>query len=994
MEKIDGFELIGSQKLTEIDGHVHVLKHNLSGARVLWLENDDENKSFSIAFKTPPTNSTGVFHILEHSVLCGSQKFPVKEPFVNLLKSSMQTFLNAMTFPDKTVYPVASTNEQDLMNLMNVYLDAVFNPLIYEKREIFEQEGWHKEVDDAGNVSFSGVVYNEMQGALSDPDSVLFDALCERLYPESAYSFESGGDPKNIPELSYEQFLETHAKHYVPSNAYVILYGNLDASKFLRVIDKDYLTPAHERFCAKNCCENEQFLFNVAKPVCPEVLVKEMDIDEGMTTEAIAFRLAHAGNLVDNQAVSILMDAVMGSNVAPLKARLLKTGIADDFYSSVIEPVEYPALTIACQGVKCDNALEILERETLAFFKEWSEGALDVALVEASINHTELVMREHNFGTADGVLWGLDALSTWLYDENLAYDALQFEQIFANLRQKLLKGEFEGIIRKYILDKTAGQGEIARAKVVQINKNLCEDEQILLNNEQKLLNNEQNLLKNEQKLSQTQQNSTISVEEKNKICENVARLQAVQSEPDSQENLAKLPYLKIGDISSSIKKHSFDVVENGASTALFHKNLSTAGLAYYSTHFDLNEIPEDDMFWLSLLSFMLGKFDTDDYTAEDINLKCRELLGKCRFGLFVPSNVKDERQRYFYVSTSCMEGKTAEASKLISSILHTTNFDNDERIKQILNMIRLDFQQSLVTSGHTFAKKRAESTLNWQAAMREEYGGIEFYKNVCELCEHADENLTKIKEKFNNFLTKFASAQVVHSTTTDADTFAKWEGGLELKPAKSSGEQLPASSWIPTFGNEAFAVKSDVTFTAVQSSLRLAEGQASKNTEFTGAWAIVSRALSFDYLWNTIRVQGGAYGCGFSMNQYGNGGFYTFRDPKAKQSRETIAQAGEWLKNFSPTEREFEGFVVSSVADFDKPCKPSALMARGDGQFFSGKTEEDREKLRDEVLHTKVDDVRALGQMVTDVAKNSSVCVVGNKQSLEDCGTFDEIIEL
>ena len=962
MNNLHGYELLRSEEVKEIDGRAHILKHEFSGARVLWLENSDDNKSFSIAFKTPPTNSTGVFHILEHSVLCGSAKYPVKEPFVNLLKSSMQTFLNAMTFPDKTVYPVASTNEQDLMNLMNVYLDAVFNPRIYDCEEIFLQEGWHKEVDVSGKVGVSGVVYNEMQGALSDPDSVLFDALCERLYPESAYSFESGGDPKHIPELTYDQFLNTHKKHYTPSNSYVILYGNLNVDRFLKIINEDYLTPVQKRINADNRSNREQISFNVNKPVYSDVLTKYMNIDEGMTTQAIAFKLRKSSNLLENQAMGIIMEAVMSSNASPLKARLLETGIADDFYFSFIEPVETPALTIACQGVKRDDALVVLEETVFSFFKQWAENGVDKALIEASINHEELIMREHNFGTSDGVTYSLDVLSTWLYDENLVIDALKYEQIFAQLREMLLNGDYEQVIRKFILN--AHPNSIARAKVIKsdnVEPERCE-------------------------------NVTVSDEEKKKIRDDVAKLHAVQGEPDSPENVAKLPYLTVSDISPTIKKHKFEVTEQENETILFHKNLQTKGLAYYNTYFDLRHLREQDVFYVSLLTSLLGKFDTDDYTAEEINLKAKELLGKCNFNLAIPSNKRDLRLRYLNVSASCLKDKTKDAANLVGSILNSTKFDNLERLKQNLSMLKINMQQNLVNSGHIFAKRRADSSLNWQAAKREDAGGIEFYKQLCKICDSLDENLENIVKKFNEILTYLASENVCFSTSETEALFDEWKSGLNLKASemRDKEQQMPASAWIPTFSKEAFTTKSDVTFSAVRSNLSIIDG----GSEFSGKWAIVARALSYDYLWNTVRVKGGAYGCGFSVNPFGEAGFYTYRDPKAQDSQNYIANAGSWLSNFAPTKREFEGLVVSSVAEFDKPAKPSALIARGDGQFFAGTTEDDRERIREEVLKTRLDDVKELACEVTKITESSSVCVIGNKQMLESLNDVDDICEL
>ncbi len=957
-----GFRVVRKEEIKEIDGVAWVLKHAVSGADLLYLQNEDENKSFSIAFKTPPKDSTGVFHILEHSVLCGSKKYLVKEPFVNLLKSSMQTFLNAMTFPDKTVYPIASTNEQDLLNLMNVYLDAVFYPRIYGAEEIFLQEGWHKETGDEGNLVYSGVVYNEMQGALSDPDSVLFDALCERLYPDSAYSFESGGDPKVIPDLTYEEFLKTHAKHYVPSNSKICLYGDLDIDKFLSVISNDYLLPVQNEILNNKRAIGDPHKTNLLKPVNDEVLVKEMDIDSSLSTQAIAFRLCDAQDIVTTQAFNLFMDAVMSSNVSPLKAKLLETGVADEFYYSVIEPVEKPALMIACQGINDASALVTLEKVTLDFFRNWPTCENDIKLIEASIDHAELVMKEHNFGTADGVVYALDALSTWLYSDDCVFEALKFEKIFESLRSMLYSRGFEELINLHIL-KANG---IARAKVVVKSESFeGEAEHQLTKDEQEKINSELEIL------------------------------QEKQNEPDSQECLAKLPYLKKAEVKDKMKKHTFEAVQREDETILFHKNLNTSDLVYFNNYFDCRHMSEQDFFYLALLAHLLGKFDTDDFTAEEIDLKSTELFGKCRFGISVPNNLRDVRLRFFTVSASCLQNKIGDAAHLLGSILSSTNFDNDERLAQILQMIRIDMQQSIINSGHTFARKAADSTLTWQGFARNEISGIAFYEELCRVCDNLEEKLPEVKKKCKELLERIAEDHSYHSTSATQEDVGNWLTSLKSGFNKVTGtceceQQMPASSWIPNFCTEAYAVKSDVTFTAVRSNFDC----LNKKREYDGAWAIASRMLTYEHLWNTIRVQGGAYGCGFSVNQFGAGGFYTYRDPKIASSIETIKGAGKWLENFNPTQREFEGFVVSTVSEFDKPAKPSALIARGDAQFFSKTTEEEREKFREQVLSATPEGVRSLGKTISQMAEKSSICVVGDKDSICEWGKAERVTEL
>lgn len=955
-----GFDVVQREELEEIEGSAWVFSHVATGARLLFLQNDDENKSFSISFKTPPKDSTGVFHILEHSVLCGSNRYPVKEPFVNLLKSSMQTFLNAMTFPDKTVYPVASTNEEDLLNLMNVYLDAVFNPRIYSAEEIFQQEGWHKETDENGNLRYSGVVYNEMQGALSDPDSVLFDAICERLYPASAYSFESGGDPKHIPELTYEQFLETHARHYSPKNSYIMLYGNMEIEKFLKTISEDYLLPVQAAIDSGKRQGANPFSIDVRLPVNTHVSEIEMDVSPDCAPQAIAFRLSEATDVETVQAFSILMDALMASNVSPLKARLLSTGVAEDYYATIIEPIETPSLMIACQGVKNPEALQVLEETVLQLLRDWINGGIDKALIEASIDHAELLMREHNFGTADGVIYAMDCLSTWLYDDARPLDALKFETYFKQLRAMLEGDGFESLITKYILE-TDG---VARARIIPSNG------------------------------ENSSQAKPVSPDERVKIDGELAHLHDLQNKPDLPENVAKLPYLQRSDVNEKIKKHKFCAsIEDGFSL-IRHENLRTTGVDYFNAYLDCSSVDESDYPYLSLLTTLLGKFNTADFSAEDIVLNSRKLLGRFIITNSFPVGKDSFNFNFVKVGVSCLPQNTSAAAELIGSILDSSNFEDEEKLLQILMSLKIELQQAIVNAGHQFARRHADSTLTWRNHAIEQISGISYYQFICDLCENLEDNLSQVSQKCQELLKKITSGQVILSTSADDFSLQKFKSDINLKSKKpfEEGQKLPVkvANFSPALTQDAFAVKSDVTFSAVSSNFNLLQNMS----DFNGSWAIASKALSYDYLWNTIRVQGGAYGCGFSASKTGSAGFYTYRDPNVASSLETISKSGFWLKKFVASEREMDGYVVSAVADFDKPCKASALMARAESQFFSGDTEEDRERLRDEALHTTLDDVRSLASTVENILEHSSVCVVGNKDAISKSKKFDEITEL
>ena len=445
-----GFTAVKSEPISEVEGTVHLMHHAASGARLMFIENDDANKAFSITFKTPAADDTGVFHILEHSVLCGSEKFPVKEPFVNLLKTSMQTFLNAMTFPDKTMYPVASTNEQDLVNLMDVYLDAVFHPDIYRRPVIFQQEGWHRELEGEGEgerLVVNGVVYNEMKGALSEPDSVLYDGLSAALFPDTTYRFESGGTPAAIPTLTYEGFLENHRRHYRPDNAYIILYGNLDADRFLGFLDERYLAP----LAAKERGPLDINPLGLQAPVAPAPVVVPMATAPENACAAVGFVIGRAAERERIVAADILMDAIMGANESPLKRALLDAGIADDAIGYVADSVAQPFAVVSLRGAR-PGAAERLRAIVAAEARRLAEGGLDRELVRAALSHAEFVMRERNFGYPDGVVLAMSAMAGWLYSDDDPAAYLRFEDVFASLREKVEEGYFEALLRELFLE--------------------------------------------------------------------------------------------------------------------------------------------------------------------------------------------------------------------------------------------------------------------------------------------------------------------------------------------------------------------------------------------------------------------------------------------------------------------------------------------------------------------------------------------------------------
>lgn len=961
--KSHGFELLRGEELAEISGYAWIMRHSKTGARLIFLDCDDNNKAFSIGFKTPPQDSTGVFHILEHSVLCGSEKYPVKEPFVNLLKGSMQTFLNAMTYPDKTVYPVASTNEKDLENLMRVYLDAVFNPRIYTTPQIFLQEGWHKTANDANEQGFSGVVYNEMKGALSDPDSIFFDAICAQLYPGTCYEFESGGLPSDIPTLTYEKFIDTHARHYSPNNSYISLYGNIDLDRFLRIIDEDFLSPVQAKIDSGERPKGNPNKISQSCQTSTEILDVEMDIKEESAVSGIAFKLCDAKDVVTIHEIDLLMDVLMSKNVSPIKAKLIESGIASDYYSTLIVPVAQPALIVACQGAKNSDSLLELEKIFVSEIEKIVEDGLNHELIEAEINHSEFEMREHNFGTADGVVNCLELLSSWLYDENESLGNLKFESIYAQMRKDLASGEFEKVAKKFILDNK----DIARVRVIP--RSASEDEKVV----------------------------KITAEEAREIQKAEKQLNEFQMMPDMEENVAKLPYLTKDDVGKEIRKLEYESQQEGDFKLIAHRNLDTKGINYYKFYIDCSELAVEDLPYLRVLTKFFGKFDTAEYSAEEFDFECRKSLGKFAAGTYIPWKSGREIPLLTF-SISCLEGNAQKAAELLDSVMHRSIFDNAERAMTILKQSNLALDQALINSGNVFAKKRAAAPLSISNYFSELMSGIEYKKFLSGVSEGGEEAVAAVLERVSNIeKIAFDPKNITFSYSSsdeDARDFLsrmQFEDFASMPDMKRDCVKDFDLSMMPDMKEkEAFAVKSDVTFAAAQNHLSMMPGMDGS----AGVWSVASRILSYDYLWNTVRVQGGAYGCGFNASRDGNCGFYSYRDPNVTSTLERFKNAGAWLKEFSPTEREFDGFIVSTVAGIDRPLKPSAMIELANTEYFNDFSEDDREKTREEVLSCAKTDICELGDAVTEIAKSARICVIGNEETLRASNEFSEVVAL
>lgn len=989
-----GFAVERCETVPELDSDAYVLRHTTSGARLLYLACDDENKAFAIGFKTPPADSTGVFHILEHSVLCGSAKFPVKEPFVDLIKSSMQTFLNAMTYPDKTIYPVATTNEQDLYNLMDVYLDAVFNPAIYTKPTIFEQEGWHYELDlpegavgegdgspaslREGTLRYNGVVFNEMKGALSDPMSVLDDAVNAALYPDTAYAHESGGDPRAIPALTYEQFLDTHARHYNPSNSYITLYGDLDVDRALAFLDERYLSQpsaASRRMDAAVAAGEDPSTLapnplDVQAPVTCEYKRIEMATTPENALVGLGLVLGSALDRKRTIAADILFEALLGSNEAPVKKAILAAGLGGNVVSYTAAESLQPYELIMLQNAQPGIARE-LRRVFQDACRDLCEHGVPRERLEAIISSNEYDLRQRDYGIADGVAIACDALSTWLYDDDAATLALKYGPVYEELRGELDGSYFEDLLRELVLQND----HMALVELVPVDA--AEGSE------------------GAEAAELAAKRDAMTDAELADVVERTAALRAAQEAEDTPEAKATLPRLRVSDIGEARPEPPL-VVDTTTPIPCLRHDIPTNRLAYAMQYFDLSCVAFEDLPYVTLLCRLLKQLPTREHSAEELDNLLAGKLGYLSFTTEVMTQPDVDGVRpYLLVSAGALSEKIDALASLPREVWSSTllaNADAD-RVRDVLTQIRIGLEQGFINNGHSAALGRAMSYSSPSAVVREQLSGVDFYLFLRDLLEHFDERVDGLRTKLAELAERIfvADGCMASFTGSDEDFDAYWNAAGDLGlGAGAAGIAGNDALVVPTprDRHEAFVIPSDICFAARACDPRRL------GIDVTGAWAVAANALSYDYLWNEIRVKGGAYGCGFRAAGERQTAFYTYRDPAIDPSIERVARAGEWLGSFEPDEAAFEGFIVSCVSGMDAPVKPYALTKRRNTTYLAGLDPHAREERRAQMLAATPGELRSLGANVTRIAAVSPTCVFGGRDVIAKSNAGFNVIDL
>lgn len=996
---ISGFDVTSCKVLPELDADAYVLHHRASGARLLYLACEDENKAFSIAFKTPPTDDTGVFHILEHSVLCGSIKFPVKEPFVDLIKSSMQTFLNAMTYPDKTVYPVASTNEQDLLNLMDVYMDAVLNPAIYTKRAIFEQEGWHYELDvpegaplAAGTLRYNGVVFNEMKGALSDPMSVLDDAVNRALFPDTAYACESGGDPRAIPQLTYEQFLDTHARHYNLANSYIVLYGDMEVERELAFLDERYLGDGPRlrdeaeraralqaaRDAEADATSDSHSTDGAATTGEPNPLVRQNPlvcdyerVEMATTPDNALVGMAYViGDAADRKrlvAADVLIDALMGTNEAPVKKAILAAGLGGNVVSYTSGDLLQPHTLIILQNAKPEVAREfrrVIEDECLRLVKE----GIPRERLAAILANEEFDLRQRDYGYADGVALACDALGTWLYDDadEAATRGIEYGPIYEELNRELDGTYFEDLLRELVLESE----HRALVELVPVADDAAASR--------------------EEEAELAAAKAAMDDADLQRIVEDVAALRERQEAEDAPEARATLPRLHVSDIGPARPEPQL-VIDKQTPIPCLRHDLPTHQLAYALTYFDLSHLSFAELPYVTVLTRLMNQLATERMSAGELDSYVCANLGFLSFTTEVATqpNWKLAHPRLL-VSAGALSEKMDALARIPREVWSETVFEDTERMRDVLTQTRIGMEQSFLMNGHSAALARAMSYGSPAAVLTQQLSGVDFYLFLRDLLDNFDDRKEGLCETLRELQARiFTSTGTVASFTgSDEDYLRYWSaaGDLGLSPRTAATKELYVP-W-PEDKREAFIIPSDVTYLARACDPRTLE------IETDGTWSVASNALSYDYLWNEIRVKGGAYGCGFRSPSPRHASFYTYRDPAIDPSLARIEAAGDWLASFDPDADTFEGFIVSCVSGMDAPLKPYTLTKRRNAEYFCKTPSGKRAERRQQMLESTPDALRALAANISRIAREAPACVFAGREAIEASEVDWNVVEL
>lgn len=966
-DNLKAYTLEEEKELKDIDSMGYVLRHNKSGARIILIENDDNNKTFSIGFRTPPEDSTGVAHILEHSVLCGSKKFPVKDPFMELVKGSLNTFLNAMTYPDKTVYPVASTNDKDFHNLMDVYLDSVFHPNVYEKEEIFCQEGvtYSLENKDA-ELKYNGVVYNEMKGAFSSPDDVIDRIITQSLYPDVCYGVESGGDPDFIPELTYEKFLEFHKKYYHPSNSYIYIYGDMNMNETLDWLDERYLSEFDNE--PVNSRVEYQKPFDEMK-----VVREEYSISDGEDVKDNTFLSYNVvtGDILDKElylALQILEYAIISMPGAPVKQALIDKGIGKDVSGRYNNYILQPYFNFTAKNANESDKDEFVKtiREEL---EKLVENGIDKSSLLAALNNYEFQYRENDFGSyPKGLMFSFQVFDSWLYDDSEPFRHLEQNEQFAKLREMIDTDYFEELIKKYFLDNNhASLVVLAPVKGLTVKK----DEEL------------------KSKLADIK--SKMSDEEIEAIVKKTENLKIYQETPSTQEQLDTIPVLKREDLSDKVEPF-YNTPLQVSDVLVVRHNIFTNGIAYFSFAFDITDVPFEMLPYIMVLKGCFGYMDTEKYSYTELSNE----IGIHTGGIYQEVNIYRDANDYdkyvvkFEFVGKVFADKIDKAIDIVKEIAFKTRFNDTKRLYEIICEGKSNLQSSLNRSGDYAAALRGLSYISKVGMVNEKLKGISAYKFIEKLAvnfENEKENVVNILENLSKHIIN-KEKLIVSYTSNDEDYKYFEEPFVEfVKDLEGNGKS--SEEFINLFkeaaGKNALIVNRNEGFkTSAQVQYVVRTGNFKKyGFEYDGAIRVLKTILASEYLWKNIREKGGAYGCNCVFAKSGESYFSSYRDPNLSKTNEVFENTAEYLRKFDTDDRNMTKYVIGTISNMDTPLTAKAKGNRSMTAYFSKEKIERLTKERKEVLNADQNKIRSFADLIASIFNEVNICVVGNEGKIE-----------
>ncbi len=944
-----GFELIKEADIAELNTHAKYFRHVPTGAELLSLENDDENKCFGINFRTPPKDSTGIAHIMEHSVLCGSRKFPLKDPFIELAKGSLNTFLNAFTYPDKTCYPIASTNLQDFYNLVDVYLDAVFHPLI--PPETLQQEGWHYELEDAAApLTFKGIVFNEMKGVYSSPDSLLGRYSRTTLYPDNTYGVDSGGDPQHIPDLTYKQFKTFHETYYHPSNAYIFFYGDDDPAARLRIL-QEYLQD-FQPLDIDSTVKLQPKFDQPRRITMPYDAGEDAAHKKGYIT--VNWLLPETTNLELRMGLSILSYIIIGTQASVLRKTLLDSDLGENVTGGLESEMRQMSFTAGLKGIAVDDAAKVekLILDTLA--KLVKEG-LDPDMIEAAFNTFEFSLRENNTGSFPrGLSLMLRALTTWLHDDN-PLSPLAFEAPLAAIKANLAadKSYFETLVQQHLLDNNHRVSFILEPDASTGQKQETAEKE---------------------RLAQAQ--AAMSKIEVEAVIKQARKLKELQQTPDSPEALAMLPSLTLDDLDKQNKSIPRTILEENEATVLHH-DLFTNGIVYLNVGFNMHTLPQNLLPYTSLFTQALLKIGLE----KESYVKLSQRIGRKTGGIW-PSTMtsaiqqQDQGTAWFFLQGKATISQADDMLDIMRDILLTVKLDNPERFKQMVLQAKAGAETSLIPSGHLVVTSRLRANFNEIDWIDEQMGGISYLFFLRQLIEDIEQDWPAVLAKLEGIRQILLNRNgMVCNVTLDDANWKQFQPKFKAFLSAMPTAPLTINSWTPDPGpgSEGLTMPAKVNYVAKGTNLY------QLGYKLHGSYLVITNYLRTTWLWEQIRIQGGAYSGSCSFDPYsGMFNFLSYRDPNLLKTLDNYDASSQFLKQLDLSQSELTKSIIGAISRIDAYQLPDAKGYTSLVRYLVGSTAEDRQKRRDEILSTTLADFKQFADVLAQVNKKSLVVVLGS----------------